>query len=64
MKRECKFILNEDEITCIGDIRKAKDVINKVILNIDKLNKEELVSALKASDERLSVALEKLEIKV
>lgn len=62
MKRECRFILSEDEITCIGDVRKAKDAINRTILNIDSLNKEEIVEALKTTDERLAVALKKLEI--
>lgn len=62
MKRECKFILSEEEITCVGDIRKSKDTINKIILNIDKLRKEEIIEALKTCDERLIVALKKLEI--
>ena len=62
MKRECKFILSEVEITCLGDIRKTKDTINKIILNIDKLRKEEIIEALKTCDERLIVALKKLEI--
>lgn len=62
MKRECRFILNEEEITCIGYIRKTRDTINKVILNIDQLTKEETVEILRTCDERLSVALKKLEI--
>lgn len=62
MKRECRFILSEDEITCIGDIRKAKDAIRRTILNIDSLNKKDIVEVLRTSDERLAVALKKLEI--
>lgn len=62
MKRECRFILNEEDITCIGDIRRTRDVINKAILNIDQLTKEETVEILKTCDERLSIALKKLEI--
>ena len=62
VKRECKYIMNEEEITCIGDIRTARDIINKVLLNIDQLTKEETVKVLKACDERLSIALKKLEI--
>ena len=62
MKRECKFIMNEEDITCIGDIRTTRDTINKTILNIDQLTKEETVEILKTCDERLSIALKKLEI--
>lgn len=62
MKRECKFIMNEEDITCIGDIKTTRDTINKVILNIDQLAKEETVEILKTCDERLSIALKKLEI--
>lgn len=62
MKRECRFILNEEEITCIGDIRKTRDTINKTILNMDQLTKEKTVEILKTCDERLSIALKKLEI--
>lgn len=62
MKRECKFIMNEEDITCIGDIKTTRDTINKVILNIDQLTKEETVEILKTCDERLSIALKKLEI--
>ena len=62
MKRECRFILDEEEITCIGDIRKAKDDINRTILNIDNLSKEEISNILESSNERLAVALKKLEI--
>lgn len=63
MRRECKFVLDENEITCIGDIRKARDSINRTILNIDNLSKEEISNILKSSNERLVVALEKLEDK-
>nr|DAH71464.1 MAG TPA: hypothetical protein [Caudoviricetes sp.] len=62
MKRECKFIMNEEDITCIGDIKTTRDTINKVILNIDQLTKEETIEILKTCDERLSIALKKLEI--
>lgn len=62
MKRECRFILNEEEITCIGDIRTAREIINKTILNMDQLTKEETVEILNTCDERLSIALKKLEI--
>lgn len=62
MKRECRFIMSEEEITCIGDIRKVKDSINRIILKIDTLTKEEIVEALKISNERIAVALKKLEI--
>ena len=62
MKRECRFILDEEEITCIGDIRKAKDDINRTILNIDNLSKEEISNILESFNERLAVALKKLEI--
>lgn len=62
MKRECKFIMNEEDITCIGDIKITRDTINKVILNIDQLTKEETIEILKTCDERLSIALKKLEI--
>ena len=55
-------IKNAREITCINDIRKTKDTINKAILNIDHLTEEEMVEILKTCDERLSVALKKLEI--
>lgn len=27
MKRECKYIMNEDDITCIGDIRTAREAL-------------------------------------
>ena len=63
MRRECKFVLDENEITCIENIRKARDSINRTILNIDNLSKEELSNILKSSNERLVVALEKLEDK-
>jgi hypothetical protein len=62
VKRECKFIMNEEDITCIGDIKTTRDTINKVILNIDQLTKEETIEILKTCDERLSIALKKLEI--
>lgn len=62
MKRECKFIMNEEDITCIGDIKTTRDTIYKVILNIDQLTKEETIEILKTCDERLSIALKKLEI--
>ena len=62
MKRECKFIMNEEDITCIGDIKTTRDTINKVILNIDQLTKEDTIEILKTCDERLSIALKKLEI--
>ena len=54
--------MNEEDITCIGDIKTTRDTINKVILNIDQLAKEETVEILKTCDERLSIALKKLEI--
>ncbi len=63
MRRECKFVLDENEMTCVGDVRKARDSINRTILNIDNLSKEEISNILKSSNERLLVALEKLEIK-
>lgn len=63
MRRECKFVLDENEMTCVGDIRKARDSINRTILNIDNLSKEEISNILGSSNERLAVALEKLENK-
>lgn len=54
--------MNEEDITCIGDIRTARATINQVLLNIDQLTKEETVEILKTCDERLSIALKKLEI--
>lgn len=63
MRRECKFVLDENEMTCVGDIHKARDSINRIILNIDNLSKEEISNILESSNERLAVALEKLEIK-
>ena len=54
--------MNEEDITCIGDIKTTRDTINKVILNIDQLTKEETIEILKTCDERLSIALKKLEI--
>lgn len=62
MRRECKYVLDENEITCVGDIRKARDSINRTILNIDNLSKEEISNILESSNKRLAVALEKLEI--
>lgn len=62
MKRECKFVLSEEETTCIGDVRRVKNAISRIILNIDTLNKEEIVEVLKTSDEGLAIALKKLEI--
>lgn len=62
MKREVRYTLTEEEITCIGDIRKSKDAINRVINNIDNINKIEIVNALQSIDERLATALEKLTI--
>lgn len=62
MKRECRYVLDEEEITCIGDIRTAKNTVEKIVSNMDSLEPEEIAEMLKTCDERLSVALKKLEI--
>ena len=64
MRREVKFVMNEEEITCITDIRKAKDTINRTMLNIDRLDKKEIAEILKATNERLTIALKKLELEI
>lgn len=63
MKKECRYILNEEEVTCIGDILKAKDTINRTINSINCLNIAEITDALRSADKRLTTALEKLTFK-
>lgn len=64
MKREVRFILNEEEITCIGDIRKAKDMAAHVRTRIasDSISIEVIDIAFEVIINRLNDALSKLEI--
>ena len=66
MKREVRFILNEEEITCIGDIRKAKDTAAHVRTRIasDSISIEVIDLAFEVIINRLNDALSKLEIEV
>lgn len=64
MKREVRYILNEEQVTCIGDIRTAKTDLEMMA---DKILKENEISPQYADFMysvaiKLSIALEKLEI--
>lgn len=64
MRREVKYILTEEQATCVGDIRTAKRDLEMIA---DKVLKEHKISPEYADfmysvASKLSFALEKLEI--
>lgn len=70
MKKEVRYILTEEQATCIGDIRTAKSDLERMANKIvsDNLNKVEEALPLEISDfmfgvaTKLSFALNKLEL--
>lgn len=64
MKREVRFILSEEEVTCIGDIRKAKDTAAHVRTRIasDSMSIKDIDLAIEVIINRLNDALDKLNL--